>query len=222
MVSVTSFDPETELALSYAPDRSRAGVAALFALDLTLGDLLRSTTEPLLGQMRLTWWFEALEGLDRAPAPGEPVLQALEADVMTHGITGARLATLIDGWDVLLEEPIDETAIARHGESRGAGLFTIAGEILGCVDDPVAAAGAGWALADLSMHLSNQGTAGIARSLALTHLKVANAARWSREGRALGALERLAAIDLAQPAEARRVASPRRVARMAWHRLTGR
>ena len=39
-------EAERTLALSYAPAAARAGVAALLALDDTLGTLLRTTREP--------------------------------------------------------------------------------------------------------------------------------------------------------------------------------
>ena len=68
---------ERALALSYAAETVRPGVAALFSLDDTLGQILRTTREPLVGQMRLTWWHEALRALDGAPPPAQPVLQAL-------------------------------------------------------------------------------------------------------------------------------------------------
>src|SRR3546814_7046937 len=56
----TREDPELALAICYAPRKARAALAALFALDATLADVLRTTTEPMLGQMRLTWWHDAL------------------------------------------------------------------------------------------------------------------------------------------------------------------
>jgi 15-cis-phytoene synthase len=223
MVTVTSLDPETELAISYAPRACRPAVHALFALDAALGHVLRSTTEPLLGQMRLTWWWEALGRLDREAAPPEPVLRAIAASVLPLGITGARLGAMVDGWEALLEDPLDEAAILRYGDMRGAGLFAIAGDVLDCGHDPIAEAGRGWALADLALHVRDDTVAAIARAAGAPALREANRTRWSRQGRMLGALARLGAIDLARPAGVPgRIGGPRRVARMGWHRLTGR
>jgi phytoene synthase len=53
-------NPERALALSYAPASTRPGLEALFALDTALGTILKTTREPIVGQMRLTWWYEAL------------------------------------------------------------------------------------------------------------------------------------------------------------------
>lgn len=216
-------DPERALALSYAPLGTRAGLEALFALDATLGAILRTTREPLVGQMRLTWWHDALVALDAAPPPAQPVLQALAEHVLPHGVSGARLAGMIDGWEALLDDPIGAAAIELHAARRGAALFEAAGMVLGATADPLGAAGAGWALADLARNLREAALAGQAVALARPLLAQAAAHRWNEAGRALGALVHSARADLAVPLD-RPIArgGPRRVARLAWHRLSGR
>ncbi|MEO5493381.1 MAG: squalene/phytoene synthase family protein [Sphingomonas sp.] len=218
MVNVTvtaNEDPQCELALSYAPPDRRAALHALFALDAALGQVLRTTREPMVGQMRLAWWREALVRLDSAPPPPEPVLQALGSEVLPLGPTGETLAGMTDGWEVLLGT-IDERTVADHARLRGEVLFKQAGLLLGAEGDPIAEAGQGWALADLAVHLSESALAASARGAALPLLAGAASHRWSRAGRALGALTHIARLNLAGPA------TPWRVPRLAWHRLTGR
>ena len=214
-------DPERTLALSYAPPQSRAALAALFALDDTLAQILRTTREPLVGQMRLTWWHQALCALDTAPPPAQPVLQALAAEVLPRGVSGARLAEMIDGWEVLLEaDPIGEADLIAHATKRGGAVFASAAMLLGCPPgDMVAAAGEGWALADLAANLSDAQVTARAAALAQAKLHEAMARRWSRAGRPLGALALIARMDLADGSAP---GAPKRVARLAWHRLTGR
>lgn len=217
-------DPERALALSYAPMRVRPGVAALFALDDTLGRILRTVREPVIGQMRLTWWHDALGRLDAGAAPAEPVLQGLAAHVLPHGITGARLADMIDAWEVLLDPDTPDDSTLEAYARRGTILFGAAATLLGAAAaDPVAPAGRGWALADLARHVRDTGVAARARGLAEGPLTAATAARWSRAARTLGALVHLARMDLAvPPGMTIRPASPARVWRMLRHRLTGR
>ncbi len=76
---MTSDDPERGLILAYAPAAGRGALAALLALDDALAQVLRTTREPALGQLRLAWWREALEQLDNSAGPAEPVLRALAA-----------------------------------------------------------------------------------------------------------------------------------------------
>lgn len=212
---------ERQLAIGYAPAGRQAGLAALLDLDGRLGDILRTTREPLVGQMRLTWWHDALARLGAGPVPAEPVLVALAAAALPCGIAGTELARLIDGWEALLDgASLDAAALGQHAQGRGATLFLLAARMLDAGDDRVAAAGEGWALADLAGHLSDAAAAGRARGMAVERLEHALAVRWSRAGRPLGALARSALMDLAVVPRA--PAHPLRVARLLRHRLTGR
>lgn len=221
---IEAANPERTLALSYAPPGTRAGLAAILALDDMLAQILRTTREPLVGQMRLTWWHEALVALDRAPPPAQPVLQALAVEVLPQGVSGAALAGMIDGWEVLLDpDPLTRAMVEAYAAARGAGLFSIGGQLLGAsTRDPLQAAGMGWALADLARH-ARDAAAALPAELAATALSAATRQRWSRAARALGALAHIARIDLALPQGVPApVGAPPRVARLAWHRFTGR
>jgi phytoene synthase len=215
---MTPEHPERTLILTYAPASGRAALAALLALDDALAALLRTTREPAIGQIRLAWWREALAKLDSAPPPAEPVLQTIAAS----GLVGGGLTAIVDGWEVLLEDRLDAAALTRFGEGRGS-LFVAAGKALGAHGDPLYEAGQGWALADLARHLDSEAEAATARALAAPLLDAATSARWSRGGRALGAMALLARRDLALPAgQPAPVGAPGRVGRLLWHRMTGR
>ncbi len=127
----------------------------------------------------------------------------------------------MSGWEVLIEaERLDANALATYAEGRGA-LFTLAGVALAASPgDPLAAAGRGWALADLARNLADPGEAAVARTMAAPWLDVAGAAHWSRNARALGAMTHLARLDLADSRSP--TGAPARVARLLWHRMTGR
>ncbi|MEG3086113.1 squalene/phytoene synthase family protein [Sphingomonas sp. PB4P5] len=217
-------DPERALAFSYADAGARDAIIALFALDDTLGRILRTTREPMVGQMRLTWWHDALTKLDTAAPPAEPVLQALAAQVLPRGVTGRHLAGMIDAWEALLDSETPDAPTLESYAQRGVILFGAAGMVLGAAaGDPVAPAGRGWALADLARHVGDAAIADRARALAAGPLAAATARGWSRPARALGALAHLARMDLAAPPGVPiRPAAPARIGRLLWHRLTGR
>lgn len=216
-VTVTMVEnPWRDLAFSYAPDHARGALDALFALDAALGDVLRTTREPIVGQMRLAWWREALQRLDATPPPGEPVLQALAAAVLPLGVAGAALAELANGWEPLLGD-VDAAAIDDHARLRGRALFEMAARITDATpSDPVAAAGEGWALADLADNLSDRVRAERTRERAAAALVRTDGVRWSKQGRALGALALVARRGLDGPVPATFVF------RLGRFRLTGR
>ena len=211
-------DPDRRLALLHAPARARPGLAALWALDEALARLLVTTTQPLVGQMRLTWWHERLSKLAEGAPAGEPVLGALAAHVLPVGVLPAELAMVVEGWEELLEGGrLTPEALERHARLRGGGLFGIAARLLGTEGDPVAVAGEGWAATDLARHVRDANERAAALQLAHGALAKALAPRWSRAGRPLGMLAVLAARG---PDEAKD--APGRVWRALRFQLTGR
>ncbi len=222
MIKIPSPSPanaERALALTYAGASARSGLEALFGLDETLGRIVRTTRDPIVGQMRLTWWYEALLKLDAGPPPAEPVLQALSATTIPAGVSGAHLAAMTEGWEALLDSPLGEMAIDRFATERGEKLFAAAARLLAVDDARIMFAGRGWALADLSQRLSDPAGRTIARERAADLLAQALTGRWPRRARALGALAISARLDLSNDALPQ--GSPKRVGRLAWHRLTG-
>jgi phytoene synthase len=211
-------DPERALAVAYAPQGTRAALTTLFALDERMGTIVATTTEPMIGLMRLAWWREALEKLDKEPAPAEPLLRDIAAHILPHGVLGATLGAIEDGWAALLEEEPD---VARHGRERGRWLFIAASAILDAHDERLRTAGEGWALADLAHRHSAPEVRTAARRRARTILDALPHDRWLRAARPLAMLLILAHGDVASDAP-RRQGSPRRIARMLALRLTGR
>lgn len=202
--------PEIALALAYLPAAARPTLDALFRLDERLGGILRSTTDDLIGAMRLTWWREALAG--ERPAKGEPLLDALE----WRALDRAALAPIAEGWIALLEPPpLEDDALEAHARLRGTTLFEVAGEVLGGGGAPLAEAGAGWALTDFAVNCSDEPTRVRALAMAAPLLAIATAARWPTQLRPLGMLAHIARRP-------ERRGSPTMLLRALRHRLTGR
>lgn len=203
-------DPERALATAYAPAAVRPALSALWALDATLARIVATASEPMIGQMRLTWWHDALAALETAPPPAEPVLRALAQAGLGRGLN-----EVVEGWEEMLDPERDDRARERHADLRGAGLFAAAGRVLGIDGEPLSEAGKGWALVDLARHGEHT-----ALPLAKGPL-AATAGYWRRSARPLGMLAKLARRDLAAGAPERQGA-PRRLLAMAAHAITGR
>lgn len=188
--------PDRRIAVASAASADRPALAALFALDQRFGAIVRAARDPLVGQMRLTWWHEALTHLDAAPPPAEPLLQAIAADLMPRGVSGHALAGLVDSWEMLLEGMTpDRPTLDRYAQARGGALFTMAGRLFADAPAMLAPAGQGWALADLAAHSRDPALAAAAREAADAALAQALANRW-RAARPLGVLALLARLDL--------------------------
>ena len=213
-------NPDQQLALAYVPLARRPAIEALWALDAALGDVLRSGRNPMVSQIKLAWWREALERLDREPAPPEPVLEAVALHLLP-AISGRELAELEGGWAVLLEPELGDEDLDRYGALRGGALFARSARLLGEALEGVDQAGAAWALTDLARHTSNASEANRALAAATKHF-AATPPRWPVRLRPLGMLAVLAARDAARPGRLERPGAPARALRMLRHRLTGR
>lgn len=221
---MTALDPDRTLALSYVPAERRPALAALWRLDTALGTVLAGGREPMLSQIKLTWWRDSLARLDEAPPPAEPALQDAAAHILPRGIKGGQLARLEEGWSLLLApEPLGADALGRYALGRGALLFRFSSSLLGFqINERVKRAGEGWALADLARH-SNNVDARAALAAAAERLSDVAAQRWPAPLRPLGMLAMLAGRDAERGIEAREPqGAPARMARMFRHRLTGR
>lgn len=215
-------DPDRALALAYVPADCRAAVEALWHLDAALSSVLSTGREPMISQIRLAWWRESLEKLDREPAPAEPVLRALAEHVLPGGVTGAELAAMEAGWTLLLSpEPLTAADLQLYASARGGLLFRATARLLGepAPGPSVEAGGGAWALIDLARHSTD---APDAEAAAQTAAGIATW-RWPPRLRPLGMLAILALRD-AEPARPRwePQGAPRRMLRMLRHRLTGK
>ncbi|MBB4154242.1 phytoene synthase [Sphingomonas jinjuensis] len=191
---------------------------AVVALDRRLEQLARRTRDPLVAQMRLTWWFEALGALDAGTVPAEPLFEQLAAEVLPRGVTGAALAEMASGWEVVLEpRPLPDEALCRFARQRGETLFAAVGALLGTT--PPAAAGEAWALADFAASIDGEERAR-ARDLAEARWRDATMSPWPAAARPMGVLTLLALLPLrSRDGTAGGLGAAWRVARF---RLTGR
>jgi phytoene synthase len=213
-------DADRTLALAYVPAKRRAAVGALWRLDSAFGAALAGGREPMISRIKLAWWREALERLDGAPAPAEPVLRELADHALPAGLAGADLAGMEEGWAVLASaETLGPDALTAYARARGGALFRFTARLLGGPASPVEAAGEAWALVDLARHCSTTEDSDVALAAARERILPG---RWPSRLRPLGMLAVLAARDLdpARPPWEPRGA-PARMWRMLRHRISG-
>ncbi len=206
-------DLDRYLATLYAPAEARPALFALHALDLELLDVVLTTSQPMIGLVRLAWWREALERLDSAPPPAQPLLRALAERVLPKGVSGAMLSEIEAGFAALLEEPLDVEAY----KARGGALFAAAAVLIG--GDARAAKGAGetWATAELLRIRPDVGLAPLpARSRESPSPRQGEGSSPPLRG-----LAALARRDLARGAAGRR-GSPGRQLQLLWSIFSGR
>ena len=211
------------LALTYVPLRDRGALAALFAIDRAMGEVVRTTTEPMLGPIRLAWWRERLEELDTgAAAPAEPRLQAVERELIPRGVTGRELTALEGGW-LRLFDPFPWTVQTSEAIwFRGNLLFGLGARVLSQADERIQGAGGLWTLVDAARHCSDPDSRRMLIEQARAFARGLGGVRFPGPLRPLSMLAALAIRDCKRGEPFEREGAPGRVAAMLRHRLSGR
>jgi phytoene synthase len=145
-------DPDRWLTTRFISDQGdRADVLALYAFDHELARARRAATTPLLAEIRLTWWREALEEIGAGqPVRRHPVVEALAGLLVRRPDALPGLVTIIDGYVAALEPvAMDEAAALAWADATQGTAARIAVTILDPASDMDAAASAGraWGLA---------------------------------------------------------------------------
>jgi 15-cis-phytoene synthase len=108
-----SLPPPMLLAIAYAPVAVRMPLRWLLTLDQKLFDLSSRAREPMIAQLRLSWWRDALKSVPESRPKGEPLLMALQPIEPDAALITASLA-LIDVYENLTTgSDLQEQAIAK-------------------------------------------------------------------------------------------------------------
>jgi phytoene synthase len=144
-------DPDRWISSRFIADPTkRADVIALYAFDHELARAPRVSSNSLLGEIRLTWWREALDEIfEGRTVRRHPTAEALAGAVRRHALDRASLETLIEArYRELDAAPMDDEEALAWAHGTGGQVAELAAAILepGVDAAPARAAGAAWAL----------------------------------------------------------------------------
>jgi phytoene synthase len=111
-------DPDRWLSSRFAADpAARADLVALYSLDNELAAVGAKVRDPLVGEMRLAWWREALEGLmATGDTRGHAVLEGLKSGRFPMDTVAGLPDRYIDALEPAAD---DEALLARIDETDG-------------------------------------------------------------------------------------------------------
>jgi phytoene synthase len=163
---VRSGDKDRYLSSLFAPDHLRPRLLALYAFNIEIARIRETVSEAMLGEVRLKWWHDAIEGLYAGAATGHPVIAALapaiaEAGLPKHAFTNMIAARQFDIYD----DPMpDLGALEGYLGETSSMLIQLAAMIL--AEDQAKSLADVSGLAGVAM-----GMAGLLRSLPLTRAR---------------------------------------------------
>jgi phytoene synthase len=126
-------DPDRWLATRFIADRqARADVVALYAFDHQLARARRVASNPLVAEMRLTWWREAVDEIwAGGRVRAHPVAQALAAARRRHDLPAPPFEAMIDARiDVLDRASLDLAQALAWADAAGGSVTMLAAMIL--------------------------------------------------------------------------------------------
>lgn len=143
-------DPDRFAACMAAPPAARACLWPLYALNVEIARAAWASREPLIAEMRLQWWRDAVADLGRGVVRAHEVMTPVAQLVRDAALPLDVLERMIDArrWDISRAPFPDRAAFDAYLENTGAGLMWLASRALGAPDAAEAMArDAGWATA---------------------------------------------------------------------------
>lgn len=124
-------DNDRFLSIQFAPAALRDDLAGLFALDIELSRVQNLVTEPLTGELRLTWWREALAR--PGESSGNPVADAVTRAMVAHDLASSDFAAMIDARRLdLYNQPVaDLTELSAYFADTTGTVLKLAARVLG-------------------------------------------------------------------------------------------
>lgn len=149
---VRRLDPDRWLASRFVGDTlARADLIALYAFDHELARAPRVASNPLVGEIRLTWWREMLdEAFEARSVRKHPTALALAEAIERRNLPRDPLESMIDARLIEVDGgPSDLSQAVSWADGVGGGSMRAAALILdpAALVEATAAAGRAWGLA---------------------------------------------------------------------------
>jgi NADH dehydrogenase [ubiquinone] 1 alpha subcomplex assembly factor 6 len=153
---VHRYDRDRYQTALFAPADRREPLFALYAFNYEIARVRETVTQPMLGQIRLQWWREAIEAAYAGAQPRRhEVVEPLAAIIREFTLTREHFERMIDTRerDLADEPPATLAELEEYAEGTSATLLYLVLEVLGAVEPATRAAardvGIAYALAGL-------------------------------------------------------------------------
>ncbi|MEH6495598.1 MAG: squalene/phytoene synthase family protein [Pseudomonas marincola] len=133
---VRRYDYDRWLSCLFAPKDSRDCLFAILAFNIEIARVRETVSEPLLGDIRLQWWRDALTGLSGNISKSHPVVEALHAFNRQQPIDFNLMLEMVDMRAKDLDPaPIESTGdLLVYADATGGALHHLMYKALGGPD----------------------------------------------------------------------------------------
>jgi len=167
---VRQHDRDRFLTALFAPQQHRDALMALYAFDVEIRRVAGIVSEPMPGEIRLQWWFDALGAIEHGSIEGHPVAAALRATIDTYTLPVQPLLDLIEArrFDLYNDPMPSLTDLEGYAGETVSAILQLAALVLSKQSGPETAPGTATlsGLADMSGHAGAAiGICGVLRAL---------------------------------------------------------
>ena len=129
-------DPDRFLAVLAAPVEARAVLLPLYAFNVEISRAPWVTTEPMIAEMRLQWWRDALDDIAAGRPPRAHEIVGPLADVLDRqGAAILDRAVAARRWDAYTEAFADAQEFSDYLDATSGGLMWTAARALGAAPE---------------------------------------------------------------------------------------
>jgi 15-cis-phytoene synthase len=117
----------------FAPAAKRPALLALYAFDTELTHIAAAVTEPMVGQIRLQWWRDAIDLAAPGTKTGNPIADALTSAILEYRLSKERLIAMADARipEIFGDPPASIQALRATLQETQGTIFEFAAAILG-------------------------------------------------------------------------------------------
>jgi len=135
---VKAGDPDRFLSAQATPQDQRAEIMAIYALNLEIARAPWASQEPLVAQMRLRWWGDAIAGIYQGKSPdSHEILPALCEVIYDHNLPQNLFETLIDArhFDLYSDPHETQEAFDSYINATSGTAMELAARVLGATPE---------------------------------------------------------------------------------------
>ncbi len=129
---VRRLDYDRWLTTLFAPAPRRGSLLALYAFNLEIARIRETVSEPMLGEIRLQWWREAIDELYQGRARRHAVLEALVPEAALGTIERSLFERLLEArhFDLEARRPHDLAELDDYAAGTSSTLLKLGAQLL--------------------------------------------------------------------------------------------